>query len=238
MKIIPTPALLIAFCCLSFGSFASAATFTGNRFALLNLSQSGYLNNQTVTASINSAPFYAPFNTSIPYDSFTVSKVSIIGQAFDDAADGNGACKQGATIQPFSCPDAPATGAVPYEDRYTIWGDSDQEYLQLGSDPKVAVDDPDFFYPSNEYNAARSLPGILLGELPLSVLAGDLFTTTITVAGDLYLQSARIFVEYDFTRADSSDAVSQVPLPASIWLVGSTLLGFLSLKRKASVPHF
>lgn len=232
MKTIRTPALLIAFCWLSFGSFASAATFTGNRFALLNLSQSGYLNNQTITASIGSSIFSAPFNTTIPYDSFTVSKVSIISQAFDDAANGNGACKQGSTIQFIGCPDAPATGAVPYEDRYTIWGDSDQEYLQLGNSSKVAVDDPGFFYPSNDYNAARSLPGILLGELPLSVLAGGLFTTTITVAGDLYLQSARIFVEYDFTRADSSNTVSQVPLPASIWLLGASLLGFLNLKRK------
>ena len=99
--------------------------------------------------------------------------------------------------------------------------DAALEYLQIPSNAPVEI---------NESFPIDGLPapvrGIILGDIPLSLLANPTFSLPITVTGDLLFVNSYLKVEYAFSP------VSQVPVPGTVWLFGSALIGLMGVSNR------
>ncbi len=121
----------------------------------------------------------------------------------------------------------------------------------LGFDPDDLVDyDPitdiaslvfdggALFTTSNEdIDAVSILPGsILLSTLTNATLGGLSFDAGDVVAYDLLAGTATLFFDHNsFAESENVDAIFVTPLPATVWFLGSALLGLFAARRKQAL---
>jgi hypothetical protein len=192
----------------------------------LTLSATGHLNEQTIDATLSNATLNRPvyqYGYADPFIPVPI-KLSVVATAIDDKASGfmGLACVIGGD-KLFGCSDAEG-------------GDPELEFLQLISrGSPVQIDEPNDWYIADSTKAQAYgtvvIMTTLLGELPLSSLASLHISEKIKVTGDLNLYAAYLKVDYqdrDFVNP------SPTPLPQSLWLFGSALVGILSITRRQS----
>ncbi|MFI3137421.1 MAG: hypothetical protein QX197_11660 [Methylococcaceae bacterium] len=241
MKIKHLPTLLASVALLSFGTSTSAAPVRGFEFSPnvasiiipFSLSSAGYVNNQTVTASVDTPQLGSilgrdpttPGDNQQPY-SATPLRSYIFTLALDDNPNG-GSCMFSDSFQ-LDCLDGYAPAGSEAE-VYNNIGDSDQEYLQVDGGQRIAIDTPAFAHLGNPNGSNNNYFGTILGDLPLNALTSSLISKQITVTGDLFLTRAYLAVDYSLSEA----AVSQTPIPSAIWLFASALFGLLGMQRKS-----